>query len=374
MEEVEGLKIKKAELFVIKLPLKAPFKTAKETFWERKSIIIKLTDKQDICGFGEVVAFSTPFYTNETLEIAKDVLMKQYFPIVLERELPHPFDIHKWFGLDYPMTVAGLENALLDVYAKKQGQNIASMLFQEERKKQIDIGIVIGDLPWEKVCKLIEQYKKEGCHRFKVKISPETGLSKLQAIRKEFPELDLLADANRSYQLEQLKEIQKMEELKLLCIEEPFAITRIEDYADLQRKINTPICLDENIQTLEQLEKAIELETFRVLNIKIGRLGGIYYVKQMIEMCRKHKIKYWIGSMVESGVSKILHVQLASLKDTYIPGDLSDSKRYFEQDVICPDISSRDGRIPVPTGTGLGVVIEEAILKQRTVEYHKWEE
>jgi len=143
------------------------------------------------------------------------------------------------------------------------------------------------------------------------------------------------------------------------------------EYQKLQKELRTPICLDESIQTVNDLKTAILLKAFKVLNIKVGRVGGIYYAKQMIDLCRENDIKYWIGSMVESGISKILHVHLAGLNDTYIPGDLSSSKRYFKKDIIKPEIIARNGIIKVPKGYGLGVEIDEATLREYTIDYIK---
>jgi O-succinylbenzoate synthase len=181
----------------------------------------------------------------------------------------------------------------------------------------------------------------------------------------------LLADANKSYKFQQIDELKKFDELNLLCIEEPLDSMDFLEYQRLQKELKTPICLDESIQTINDLITAIELKAFKVLNIKIGRVGGLYYAKKMIELCRKNNIEYWVGSMVESGISKILHVHLASLKDTNIPGDLSSSNRYFKRDIIKPEIIVKNGIIKVPEGYGLGVDIDKASLKNYTIDYKK---
>ena len=137
------------------------------------------------------------------------------------------------------------------------------------------------------------------------------GFKKLRAIREIYPSIQLLIDANRSYNFDQINEIKKLDEFNLICIEEPLNSKDFLEYQILQKELNTPICLDESIQTIKNLKSAIALNAFKVLNIKIGRVGGIYYAKQMIDLCRKNNIKYWVGSMVESGISKILHVHIS---------------------------------------------------------------
>lgn len=365
------MQINKIELFHIKIPLKFTFKTSQTSMKYRETIIIKVEDELRNNGYGEVVAFNEPFYTNETLVVSKQVLINEYIPKILDKVMNHPFEIHKYIDVTYPMALAGLENALVDLYARRNKQSIMGLVFNEETNDEIDAGVVLGDHDISSIIKQIEVYQKEGYNRFKIKIKPEDGFIKLKAITEHYPKLQLLADANKSYNLEEINELKKLDELNLLCIEEPLASVGFLAYEKLQKELLTPICLDESIQTIDDLKTAIKLKAFKVLNIKVGRVGGIYYVKQMIELCRENNIKYWIGSMVESGVSKILHVHLASLKDTYIPGDLSSSNRYFEKEIIKPKIIAENGIIKVPKGYGLGVEIDETTLNNYTIDYIK---
>ena len=365
------MQIEKIELFHIKMPLNFTFKTSQASIKYRETIVIKVEDELQNIGYGEVVSFNEPFYTNETLIVSKQVLINKYIPKLIHKVMNHPFDIHKNLDMAYPMALAGLENALVDLYAKRNKLSIMEFLFNEETNEEIYAGVVLGDLDILAILKQIEDYQKEGYTRFKIKIKPEDGFIKLKAIRENYPNIQLLADANKSYGIEQIDELKKFDEFNLLCIEEPLNSESFLEYQKLKKQIHTPICLDESIQTVNDLKTAILLKAFKVVNIKVGRVGGLYYAKQMIQLCRENNIKYWIGSMVESGISKILHVHLASLKDTYIPGDLSSSKRYFKKDIIKPEIIAVNGRIKIPKGYGLGVEIDEDILKQFTIDYIK---
>ncbi len=365
------MQVKKIELFHIRMPLNFNFKTSQTSMNYRETIIVKVYDEFNNKGYGEVVSFNDPFYTNETLAISKEVLINEYIPKLILKSIEHPYDIHKDIDTEYPMALAGLENALIDLYSKRTRKSIMELAFNEKTNEQIYAGIVLGDLESSKIIKEIEVYKKEGYTRFKIKIKPEDGFKKLKAIREIYSDIKLLADANKSYSIEQINELKKFDELNLLCIEEPLDSESLLDYQKLQKELKTPICLDESIQTVKDLNAAIKLKAFKALNIKIGRVGGLYYAKQMIELCRENNIKYWIGSMVESGISKVLHVHLASLQDTYIPGDLSSSKRYFERDVIKPEIIAENGIIKVPRGYGLGVKVKEEVLKDLTIDYFK---
>ncbi|MCM1991774.1 o-succinylbenzoate synthase [Oceanirhabdus seepicola] len=363
------MRIEKIELFHIKMPLKFTFKSSQTTLKHRETIIIKAIDELGNIGYGEVVAFNEPFYTDETLTYSKDILKNVYIPNVINKDMEHPFHIHLWSDPIYPMALAGLENALVDLYARRQKKSIMDVVFNEETNDSIYGGIALGDLDVESLIEQINLYIKHGYKRFKIKIKPEDGLNKLRAIREKFPHIQLLADANRSFKNGQIPMLKKIDELNLLCIEEPLYSGDFQAYKKLQEEMKTPICLDESIQTIEDLNTAIKLKVLKVVNIKVGRVGGLYYAREMIKLCRKNNIEYWIGSMLESGISKMLHVHLASLKDTYIPGDLSPSKRYFEKDLITPEITAENGIIIVPEGYGLGVEIDEDTIKDYTIDY-----
>lgn len=170
--------------------------------------------------------------------------------------------------------------------------------------------------------------------------------------------------------------MRQYDDLGLACIEEPFAMANLQSYRDWKWeclndddwKIYTPICLDESILGYNDLSYAIEYDLIDVLNVKVGRMGGLIPTKAAINLCRERHIPYWIGSMVESGVSKMLHVQLSALGDSYMAGDLSDSNRYFGQDLIFPDLTFKDGAMHVPDGDGLGVTVFDDRLEAYCVE------
>ncbi len=373
--------IQSIEILHLQLPLKFSFKTAKTLLSQRDTLIIMARDSKGLAGFGEVVAFTDPFYTAETLESALYILKSTYIPKILADTLQHPFDIHSIFDLSFPMALAGLENALLDLYAKQQGQNSIEMLFQEKLQEFTDVGIVLGDMPYEKLYDAVAEHTRNGCQRFKFKIFPNNGQDpyvKLEKIRNSFPHIRMLADANRSFSLNLsgVNDLKRYNALNLECVEEAFNVNGAllrsyssEDfakYAQALDPLNFNICHDESLLTLEDLHAAHENKVLQMVNIKIGRLGGLFYAQKIIHFCRKNNIPYFIGSMVESGISKILHVQLAALQGACMAGDLSDSKRYFAQDIIVPDITSQQGKIAVPSASGIGVNVDYAVLKTYT--------
>ncbi|HHY26545.1 MAG TPA: o-succinylbenzoate synthase [Desulfitobacterium dehalogenans] len=362
------MRIERIEIFHLNMPMKFTFRTAQGTISQRETLVIKVTDELGNLGYGEVVAFNEPFYSSETLPFAQKVLLEELLPQLLNKEIDHPFEIHLGFRGNSPMAMAGIENALLDGFAKGQNKSMMKLLFNEETRKEIYGGMVLGDLELPILLEEIQENLQEGYVRFKIKIKPEDGFVKLNSIREHFPDLMLLADANRSFRKEDLPQLKRIDELGLACLEEPLESGDLSVYQDLQEQMATPICLDESIQTMADLREAIRLGACQVVNLKVGRVGGMAYMEHMIKACRKHKVKYWIGSMLESGISKILHVHCASLMDNYIPGDLSSTRRYFSKDVIQPEIAVQKGLIQVPQGPGLGVTIDQEALDYYTME------
>lgn len=360
------------------LPLKFEFKTAKGAVRLRESIIIRIEDQQGYVGYGECVAFTDPFYTPETVDSGWKQLVDTY---ILELRLMRPKSLMAyirqlqfWLKRDnMPMTIAGLENALINLDCNRKGVNSVSYIMGQSLETTISNGIVIGDVPMDKLLDIVEQHVSNGCKRIKLKVSPRDGYERTRLVREAYPELALAVDANQSYTYDQLDMVAAYNDLHLLCIEEPFTMTNLITYKAWKESlpnwpITSPICLDESILSYDDLSYAIEHRLIDVLNVKVGRLGGLIQTRAAILRCREAGIPYWIGSMVESGISKILHVQLAALGDTYMAGDLSDSNRYFEYDLIDPEILFTDGVMQVPNGNGLGVDVLDNRIEEYSVE------
>ena len=372
------LNFKSITTYRVALPLKFEFKTAKGSVRVRESIIIRIEDQQGHVGYGECVAFTDPFYTAETVDSAWKQLVDTY---ILELRLmrPKPLmayirQLQFWLKRDnMPMTIAGLENALINLDCNRKGVNSVSYIMGQPLESTISNGIVIGDVSMDELLGIVEQHVANGCKRIKLKVSPRDGYERTRLVREAYPELALAVDANQSYTYDQLDMVAAYNDLNLLCIEEPFSMTNLTTYKAWKESlpnwsITTSICLDESILSYDDLSYAIEYRLIDVLNVKVGRLGGLIQTRAVILRCREAGIPYWIGSMVESGISKILHVQLSALGDTCMAGDLSDSSRYFEHDLINPEISFTDGTMQVPNGAGLGVDVLDNRIEEYTVE------
>ncbi|RSD27857.1 o-succinylbenzoate synthase [Mesobacillus subterraneus] len=361
------MNIKSVTLSIIKMPLKHSFTTHLGTVTEREAIILEVKDSNGISGFGEGVAFSSPWYTEETVQTSYHVLKEFLIPLLKQKGLAHPEAAHVLFGSvrRNHMAKAALETALWDLQAKNEGVPLSSLI--GGNKEVIPAGVVVGNPDVPAALQQIEKYLEQGFKRVKVKISPKDDYRYISEIRRHFPDLPLMADANSAYSLEDLARLQALDEFGLLMIEQPLGFDDIIDHAKLQGKIKTPICLDESIVTFEDARKAIELGSCGVINIKIGRVGGLGEAKRIHDYCLSKGIPVWAGGMIEFGVSRAHNIALASMPGFTIPGDISGSDRYWEEDIIEPEIFVKNGMVKVPERPGIGFELNRKRMKEVTV-------
>ncbi|MCA1032492.1 o-succinylbenzoate synthase [Bacillus timonensis] len=361
------MKIKKVTLHLIGLTLVTPFVSSIGTVKERESILVEIEDEDGRIGWGEVVAFSSPWYTEETIKTCWHMIEDFIAPIVLSMTFDHPSQFAEEISYKLKrnnMAKAAIEGALWDIYAQRKGISLATAL--GGTKKNIESGVVVGMGSMETVLKTIGAYVNEGYKRVKVKIEPGKDLEVIKVIRQTFPHLPLMADANSAYSLNLVKNLQALDQFGLLMIEQPLESDDIIDHAKLQKELQTPICLDESITSYDDARKAIELGSCKVINIKSGRVGGLTEAVKIHDLCLNHHVPVWCGGMLETGISRAQNIALASLENFTIPGDISASSRYWEQDVIIPEVQVQGGKIEVPTEIGLGYKVNRQFLEQIT--------
>ncbi|WML30379.1 o-succinylbenzoate synthase [Neobacillus sp. OS1-32] len=361
------MKITAVELFIIKMPLKAPFITHLGTVQDREGIIVKITDQEGMTGYGEGVAFSTPWYTEETVKTSIHMLTDVLIPVMQTHPIDHPDEAAELFKSvrRNNMAKAGLETALWDLYAKQQALPLSKML--GGTRQEVASGVVVATDSLTNALKQIESYLEAGYQRIKVKISPQQDYQFLAEIRQHYPQLPIMADANSAYSLADLDRLRALDELNLLMIEQPLGHDDIIEHARLQKQIKTPICLDESIVTFDDARKAVELGSCKVINIKVGRVGGLSEAKRIHDYCVEQEIPVWCGGMIEFGISRAHNIALASLQGFSIPGDISASSRFWEEDIILPEVSVENGVIQVPNSPGIGFAINEKRLKETTI-------
>lgn len=360
------MRIKEVNISIIKMPLKNPFSTSLGKVIEREGIIIEVIEHGGVKGYGEVVAFSTPWYTEETIQTSYHILKDFLIPLILNEPIAHPNDIYTKFNhiRGNHMAKAGLETAIWDVYAKIQQQPLWKII--NGVREEVLAGVVVGTQEVSEAISQIDSYLQDGYKRFKIKIKPGKDYLLLKEIRRHFPELPLMADANSAYTLNDIELLKALDEFDLLMIEQPLATCDIVEHSFLQKELKTPICLDESIVSYHDALSAIKLQSCKVINIKIGRVGGLQSAIAIHDLCMNNQIQVWCGGMLEFGVSRAHNIALSTLKGFSIPGDLSASSRYWEEDIILPQVEIFEGKIAAPTNIGIGFEINQQRLKQVT--------
>lgn len=361
------MRIERIKLSIVSMKLKTPFTTHLGTVNEREGIVIEAIDREGVSGFGEVVAFSSPWYTEETVQTSLHMLKEFFIPLLFGSTIEHPSEvtpIFNQFRRNF-MAKAGLEMAIWDLYAKEREQSLSSLLGGTQNA--IQSGVVVGAKSMKETLMQMERNLENGYKRVKVKISPQNDYEYIQSIRTHFPHVELMADANSAYTLKDINQLKALDEFGLLMIEQPLGYDDIVEHAKLQAELQTPICLDESIVTFDDAKKAIELGSCRVINIKAGRVGGIQAVKNIHDYCLEKGVPVWCGGMLEFGISRAHNIAIASMPNFTIAGDISASSRYWEEDITTPEVIVRNGMIDVPSGPGIGFEINRKRLEDVTI-------
>ncbi|MBD7937751.1 MULTISPECIES: o-succinylbenzoate synthase [Cytobacillus] len=362
------MKLKEVKLRHLKMTMKAPFATSFGSFQDKEFILLEATDDLGNSGWGESVAFEVPWYNEETFKTNWHMLEDFLIPALLNKEITHPDEVSEIFSSirKNNMAKSTIEGAVWDLYAKRNQITLAKALGGE--KKKIEVGISIGiQKSVEDLLQLIEGYVAEGYKRMKVKIKPGWDVDVMRQVREKFPDILLMADANSAYRLTDIDHLKQLDEFNLMMIEQPLASDDIVDHAKLQAEMKTPICLDESIHSLEDTRKAVELGSCKIINIKIGRVGGLTEAKKIHDYCQEQGIAVWCGGMLESGVGRAHNVALTTLPNFIMPGDTAGSKRYWEKDIITPEVVVEDGYITVPENAGIGYAPDLAVIEKYTI-------
>lgn len=360
-----SIQLEYVALHRMNMTLKDPFMTSFGIVQEKDFFIVEVVADDGTIGYGESVAFAAPWYTEETTETTKHMLLDILLPMLRGRTFSHPREVRKLFEpiRRNRMAKAAIESAMWDLYAKQQGIPLAEAL--GGTKKTIDVGISLGLEPTvEALLEKIAMYVTKGYKRVKIKIKPGMDVELVREVRRAFPDVPLMVDANSAYTLGDIAHLQKLDEFNLLMIEQPLASDDIIDHATLQRKIETPVCLDESIYSLTDVETAIRLGSCKIINVKSGRVGGLEEARLIHDYCEKHGVAVWCGGMLEAGVGRAHNIHLASLSNFMLPGDIGSSSRYFANDIIDPKVVVRNGTIEVPTEPGIGYAIDRAVFEQ----------
>jgi O-succinylbenzoate synthase len=340
-----------------------PFRISSGCVVEKDAIILEL-HSDGLTGYGESSAMAGSFYSSDTPEKSWGELCEVVLPAMVGREFECPQDWN--LALDGlcagNFTKAGVETAFWDLAAQIRNQPLHVAL--GGGKEPVKSGLAIGlydDLA--DMLRAIERYLVNGYRRVKVKIEPGHDIDIVNAVRRAFGDIPLFVDANGAYTPEYIDVFRALDEFGLMMFEQPYPGSFLEESAELQQRVQTPICLDESLETLEQLQEAIRLGSFRIANFKIQRVGGFYRALEMDDICRKHGITAWVGTMPELGIGQAQGAALASLDNFVYATDVEASDRWFQDDIVNPFIQVRNGTIDLPSKPGLGVSVDRAKIQ-----------
>lgn len=362
------LKVVAARLHRVRMPLVHEFQTSSHRKAFLDHILVELEDASGATGWGEIASSSDPYYAPETVETCWHIAEHYLLPAVLGRPWSHPEELQAvWSKVrgNY-FAKAGVDLAAWVLWATVRDVSLAAALggTRSEVVAGVSLGIeaTIDDLLVE-----VERQVAAGYPRVKLKVAPGWDVEPVRAVRTAYPELDLHVDANGIYTEDQLPTLQALDSYRLTMIEQPFAPRDLLTHAKLQRTIGTPVCLDESIETVDDLETALALEALQVLNIKVSRMGGLTAARAAHDRAQSAGVAVWCGGMHEFGVGRLANVALCSLPGFTLPSDVSASEKYYARDIVEPAVVAVQGVVQVPKATGLGHVVDTALIEANTI-------
>jgi O-succinylbenzoate synthase len=362
------VKIEKIEVRHIEMPLVHPFETSFGREEVRDTIIVSV-HSAGLTGWGEAATSTGPWYEYETVQTCWHVLNDFLGPCLVGQDISDASSAVRLMAPVRGHNIAkmGLEAAVWDLLGQARGVPVAELL--GGTRDRVAVGVSIG--VQESVPELIdriEAFAELGYSRVKIKIRPGWDVDVVRQVRERFPLLPLMVDANSAYTLADADRLGSLDGYGLLMIEQPLAYDDLVEHAELQRRLRTPICLDESVPSPAAARAALALGSGRIINIKPGRVGGLVAAREIHDMCVGQGIPVWCGGMLETGIGRAHNVALASLPGFTLPGDISASARYFDEDIVEPPFDiNPDGTMSVPTAPGIGV----RVLTDRLYRYTK---
>ncbi len=367
---MNAIGLKQVQLAEIRMPLKHAFETSFGVTTERRIIIVTAVDESGAVGYGECTAMEQPLYNHESVDAAWTVIAGSICPMLAAEPPQKAEDVAEILSpiKGNRMSIAAIEMAIWDLEAKLLGIPLWSHL--GGTNETINSGVSIG--LQSSIDVLLEKVKIEldaGYQRIKLKIKPGRDLELVKAVRDKFGDILLSVDANSAYSLTEHADLfRKMDKLGLLMIEQPLRAGDLIDHAKLQAQLATPICLDESITSPVDARQAIEIGSCRIINIKLGRVGGHSAARAIQQFARESDIPVWCGGMLESGIGRAHNIAMSSLPGFVLPGDISASERYWDQDVLTDKVKVHsDGTINARSTPGIGYQIDIDRLNQLTV-------
>lgn len=361
--------ISRIELREINLPLIHFFETSFGRTTTRRIILVRVADSDGAEGWGECTAGEGPFYSEEWAETAWPTLKEFLAPMVVGKQIDEAatvFDLMKSVR-GHRMAKAAIETACWDLEARHVGRPLWRHLGGVQEEIACGVSIGIQESP-DALLEKIDREVSAGYQRIKIKIKPGWDIDIVRKVREHFPQIRLSGDANSAYSLNNVDLFRRLDEFDLMMLEQPLAHDDMFDHAELQKRINTAICLDESIKTPADAEHAIALGACRIINVKLGRVGGHAEAKRIEVIARAKKLPVWCGGMLESGIGRAHNIAMSTLAGFTLPGDVSASARYWHEDVIDPPVTvAANGTIKPPDKPGIGFEVNQARIDRLTV-------
>lgn len=362
------MKIDQIELHHINLEMARPFETSFGHFVDRHLVVLKIYSDLGIC-YSEAPSLVGPFYSYETTQTTLHILRDYIAPSVLHKEVNNIEELHEnmRFIRGHNIAKSALDTAFYHLAAANEKKSLSQYLGGS--LSYIDAGISIGiEGDIDALFTVIDQSIQKKYKRVKIKIKPGWDIKIVEEIRKNFGDIPLMVDANSAYTLDDFEMFKKMDKFNLLMIEQPLGYDDIYEHSILQKQIQTPICLDESIESVADAKLALEIGACKVINIKLSRVGGIFPSILIHDLCEAHGVPVWSGGMFESAIGKADSTALCTLPNFKLPADIAPSDRYFKKDIVRSGLTLKDGQIRVPINVGLGVEVDDETLKEVAVE------
>ncbi len=367
------MRIETIVLREIRMRLKAPFETSFGVTQDRRILLAEVV-VDGVSGWGEITTVESPSYNSETTDTAWHVISDFIVPKLIGKELNDALDVAPLLSAirGHQMAKAGVENAIWHAEAELKKTPLSKLLGGTLGEIACGVSLGIRENP-EALVKKVEEELSSGYQRIKLKVKPGKDVEFVAAVRKKFPDILLSVDANSAYELADADHLKELDQFNLLMIEQPLHWDDIYSHAKLQSQIRTALCLDECINNAAHALAAIEVGACRIINIKLGRVGGHNSARQVHDICQQHALPVWCGGMLESGVGRAHNIAMSTLPNFTLPGDVSASQRYWKEDIIEPEVEvSSRGTIRVPTSPGLGFQVKCGLVDRLTVRAKDW--
>ncbi len=363
------VKIERIEIFHVRIPLVEPFRISSGSVDEKDALILKLY-ADGLVGYGEASPMAGSFYSEDTPESCWQDLTQTLIRAFVGRELESPQTA--WAVLSTlpgsAFAKAGLETAVWHLHAQALGQPLHRVVGGNHNRVPCGLAVGIYDRVDQLLAAIERHLGERRYHRVKIKIQPGWDVEPVAAVRRRFEETPLFVDANGAYTFDDLDVFKELDQFDLMMFEQPFAPQAMEASARLQEQVTTPVCLDESIENVADVDRALELGSCRIINIKIQRVGGLERALGVNRACEEAGVPVWCGTMPELGLGQVFGLALATLDNFRFPTDIEPSARFFVDDIIDPhlDVDS-EGYFVLEEEPLLGFAVDEEKIHFYTV-------